>query len=252
MSTALVITHTESEDPGHLATWLPEAGLSLEVVEPWRGDALPTSLDGYQALVVMGGPQDAYDDTSAPWLADVKMLMAQAIQSRLPTFGVCLGAQLLAEACGGTVEPGERGPEVGARLVARRDLAGADPLFWDLPLSPVVVQWHWDAVTELPPNSTLLMSGSAYENQAFRVGDRAWGTQFHVETPPEMVTRWAASDQARLAQQGIDSAAVLERTLPELDEVAEIWGEVLRRFAKLAVGVRAGMPLPQAGCPKEG
>jgi GMP synthase-like glutamine amidotransferase len=223
--TALVITHTESEDPGHLASWLPAEGLPLSVVAPWLGEELPTSLDGYSAMVVMGGPQQAYDDTSAPWLAAVKGLLKEAVASSLPTFGVCLGAQLLAEACGGRVEPGSDGPELGSYLVAKRDVAGADPLFWDLPLSPVVVQWHYDAEVELPPGSTLLMSSSRYPHQAFRVGDCAWGIQFHVEADADMVTRWATKD-GRLD--------VLDRTLPELDEVSEVWGEVLRRFARLA------------------
>ena len=224
--TALVITHTESEDPGYLGEWLASEGLELQVVAPWLGESLPTSLDGYQALVVMGGPQQAYDDSSAPWLADVKSLLRQAVSDGLPTFGVCLGGQLLAEACGGRVETGAAGPELGARLVARRDAAGADPLFWDLPLSPVVVQWHWDAIVDLPPGSTLLMSGTTYPHQAFRVGEKAWGIQFHVEADAAMVTRWAEKDGRR---------DVLDRTLPELDEVAEVWGEVLRRFARLAL-----------------
>jgi GMP synthase-like glutamine amidotransferase len=226
---ALCITHTESEHPGHLATWLPEAGLDLDVREPWRGDELPASLEGYQALVVMGGPQQAYDDGSAPWLTHTKELLREAVDTGLPAFGVCLGAQLLAEAAGGRVEPGEHGPELGARLVAKRDLAGNDPLFWDLPLSPPVVQWHWDAVVQLPPSSTLLMSSTTYPHQAFRVGDKAWGIQFHVEADPDMVTRWAAS--AADVPDGL-----LDRTIDELDEVAEVWGEVLRRFARLAVG----------------
>ncbi|MGZ6793045.1 MAG: type 1 glutamine amidotransferase [Mycobacteriales bacterium] len=226
---ALVVTHTESEDPGHLARWLPEEGLALEVVEPWRGDALPDGLDGYAALVVMGGPQQAYDDGSAPWLRHTKALLREAVGTSLPTFGVCLGAQLLAEATGGRVAPGEAGPELGAKLVARRDLAGNDPLFWDLPLSPVVVQWHWDAVTELPPGATLLMSGTTYPHQAFRVGERAWGIQFHVEAYPALVERWAAELDG-------GGQAVLDRTLPELEEVEQVWGEVLRRFARLAVG----------------
>jgi GMP synthase-like glutamine amidotransferase len=227
--TALVITHIESEDPGHLARWLPEEGLELEVVEPWRGDALPASLDGYSALVVLGGPQQAYDDGSAPWLRQTKELLRAAVGAQLPTFAVCLGAQLLAEAMGGRVVVGEAGPELGARLVAKRDQAGNDPLFWDLPLSPVVVQWHWDVVRDLPPGSTLLMSSTTYPHQAFRVGERAWGIQFHVEAYPALVERWAGE---------LDDGGqrVLDRTLPELEEVEEVWGEVLRRFARLAVG----------------
>jgi GMP synthase-like glutamine amidotransferase len=233
---ALVVTHAEVEGPGWIEDWLVEEGLGVEVVAPWRGDALPVSLEGVQALVVMGGPQDAYDDTSAPWLRATKDLLRTAVAQGVPTLGVCLGAQLLALATGGQVSPGDRGPELGARLVARRDVAGADPLFWDLPLSPVVVQWHWDAVTALPPGATLLMAGTTYENQAFRVGDRAWGLQFHVETPPAMVTAWVEESRASLTEAGVDVDVLLARTLAELDEVAEVWGEVVRRFARLALG----------------
>jgi GMP synthase-like glutamine amidotransferase len=222
-ATALVVTHTESEGPGHLATWLAEEDVALHVVEPWRGDPL-AGLTSYDALVVMGGPQQAWDDSSAPWLAQTKELLATATREGLPTLGVCLGAQLLAEATGGKVAPGEHGPELGARLVAKRDLAGGDPLFWDLPLSPVVVQWHWDAVVELPPRATLLMSSTVYPHQAFRVGERAWGLQFHVECDEDMVTRWAAAD---------DAENVLAGTLAELPEVQEVWGEVVRRFGRL-------------------
>ncbi len=233
--TALVITHTESEDPGHLSTWLPSAGLELQIVAPWRGEALPATLDGFDALIVMGGPQQAWDDTSAPWLRETKDLLRTAVAGELPVFGVCLGAQLLAEATGGQVKPGADGPELGAKLVAKRDLASADPLFWDLPLSPVVVQWHWDVVTELPPDSTLLMSSTAYPHQAFRVGTCAWGIQFHIEADAAMVTRWAEHNAAELAVLGMDPEQVLARTLPELEEIDEVWGEVLRRFARLVL-----------------
>jgi GMP synthase-like glutamine amidotransferase len=124
--------------------------------------------------------------------------------------------------------------------VAKRDAAGADPLFWDLPLSPVVVQWHWDAVVALPPRTTLLMSSTTYPNQAFRVGERAWGIQFHVEADPDMLGRWAASAGDAVPD------GLLERAVAELDEVAEVWGEVLRRFARLVVGGPA-VVAPSAG-----
>jgi GMP synthase-like glutamine amidotransferase len=229
--TALVITHTESEGPGLIGSWLPEAGLGLEVVEPWRGDELPAALDGFEALVVMGGPQQAWDDSSAPWLAATKALIRKAVGAELPTFGVCLGAQLLAEATGGRVAPSANGPELGARLVGKRDLAGNDPLFWDLPLSPVVVQWHYDEVTELPPGATLLMSSPSYPHQAFRVGAKAWGIQFHIETDPGMLARWVEQDRDTLA----DPAATLAGMVEVMPEIEEVWGEVLRRFAGLAL-----------------
>jgi GMP synthase-like glutamine amidotransferase len=183
----------------------------------------------------MGGPQQAYDDGSAPWLRATKELIRSAVANGLPTLGVCLGAQLLAEATGGRVQPGEHGPEVGAKLVAKRDAAAADPLFWDLPLSPVVVQWHWDAVTDLPPAATLLMSSPTYPHQAFRVGERAWGIQFHIETDAAMVGRWADNDRGDLLELEIDPDVVLGRTVTEIPEIEEVWGEVARRFARLAL-----------------
>ena len=229
---ALVITHAEAEPPGLLSTWLPEAGLELQVVEPWRGDPLPTSLDGFDALISMGGPQQAYDDSTAGWLRDTKRLMAQAVADRLPVLGICLGAQLLAEATGGSVKPGDQGPELGVKLVAKRDLAAEDPLFWDLPLSPLVIQWHWDVITELPPAAVLLMSSPRYAHQAFRVGPSAWGLQFHVETPPELVRAWAAHDAGQLRELGLDPAELVVRAVDALPEVEEVWGEVIRRFAR--------------------
>ncbi len=233
---ALVVTHAESEGPGLLAEWLPAAGLELDVVRPYAGEPLPALT--HDALLVMGGPQDAYDDRSAPWLRETKDLLRAAVRERVPTLAVCLGAQLLAEALGGVVEPGDEGPELGARLVARRDAATEDPLCWDLPLSPVVVQWHWDAITELPPGAVLLASSPRYANQAFRVGDRAWGLQFHVETPAEMVQAWAA-------ELGPDSGAdaIVARTLPQLPEVEEVWRTVVERFAALATGEDPGRRL---------
>ena len=161
MARALVVTHSADEGVDNLGTWLQDAGLELAVVEPWAGDELPTDPTQYDALVVMGGPQQAYDDGSAPWLAATKDLLRAAVEQRVPTLGVCLGAQLLAEATGGRVAPGDQGVEAGARLVAKRDAAWSDELLADVPLTPTVFQWHEDAIVDLPPGAVHLAAQPA-------------------------------------------------------------------------------------------
>ncbi|MBC7375270.1 MAG: type 1 glutamine amidotransferase [Frankiales bacterium] len=236
MAKALVITHSATEGIANLGDWLTEAGLELDVVEPWDGAQLPTDLGAYDALVVMGGPQQAYDDDSAPWLPATKELLRLAVRTDVPTLAVCLGAQLLAEATGGRVRLGEDGIEAGARLVAKRDAAWDDPLLADVPFTPTVVQWHEDVVVDLPPGAVLLASSSKYDNQAFRVGARAWGLQFHIETPPEMLRHWGREYGARVVEAGQDPVALAERAVEELEEVAAVWQPVAARFAEIVQG----------------
>ena len=243
MARALVITHSATEGIANLGDWLTEAGLELDVIEPWAGQELPTDLSAYDALIVMGGPQQAYDETSAAWLPATKHLLREAVRADVPALGICLGAQLLAEANGGRVAIGDEGVEAGARLVAKRDAAWDDALLADIPFTPTVVQWHEDAIVDLPPGAVLLASSSRYANQAFRIGARAWGLQFHVETTPEMALHWATAYGDAVTESGRDPFVLAERVVEELDEVRECWQPIARRFAEIAQG-RARTVLP--------
>jgi GMP synthase-like glutamine amidotransferase len=230
----LVVVPSETDPPARLGEWLRDAGLDLDERHQGLGDALPETLDGFDGLVVLGGPQSAMDDAAAsPGLAGVRELLRQALAADLPTLAICLGAQLLAEVGGGKVRPGVDGPEVGATLVAKRDAADADPVFGPLPLSPDVIQWHRDEIAELPTGATLLAGNPFYAHQAFRVGRHVYGLQFHIETTPEIVRRWAEHDAEGVAATPYDLEMICARAEDVHPDVAEAWQPFTARFADL-------------------
>jgi GMP synthase-like glutamine amidotransferase len=251
VGTALVIENDPSDDLRRLGDWLTGAGLELTVLRPHAGDALPDGLDDYNSLIVMGGDQNAYaasDGTpGAPWFPALEGLLRKAVRNRVPTLAVCLGAQLLAQAHGGLVERSTSGPEIGPALVGRRDAADRDPLFKWVPLLPDVIQWHRDEITELPLKAVLLAASSRYPHQAFRLGDRAWAVQFHIECDVAMIEHWAADDIATLDELGYDRDAVVYATAEILPDVEEVWQPFAARFAALALGELPDADIPVAG-----
>ncbi|WP_344610428.1 type 1 glutamine amidotransferase [Dactylosporangium salmoneum] len=239
-NTALVVENDPSDGLARLGDWLTGGGLRLELVRPHAGEPLPADLDGYAALVVLGGEQDAFPDErgerAAPWFDELDGLLRKAVRHRVPTLAICLGAQLLAQAHGGTVERSAAGPEVGVRLVARRDVADEDPIFAAVPFAPDVLQWHLDEIVELPMNSTLLAASTHYPIQAYRIGSAAWGLQFHIECDLEMFAQWAIDGVGTLGDLGIDPVEMLERVEAALPDVLDVWKPFAERFAAVALG----------------
>ena len=234
MPRLLVVVPSESDPPARLGEWLRAAGLELDERHLRLGDPLPDNLDGVGGLLVLGGPQSAADDdATSPELVGVRHLLRQAIDADLPTLAICLGAQLLARVGGGRTRVGVDGPEVGATLVAKRDVADADPVFGPLPLSPDVIQWHHDEISELPAGATLLAGNPHYPHQAFRMGAHVYGLQFHIETTPEMVRAWASRDRVGVAASPLDVETLCARAEAAHDDVAEAWEPFAGRFAAL-------------------
>jgi GMP synthase (glutamine-hydrolysing) len=203
-------------------------GSRVRVLRPHLGDRLPQPSaedgQGHTGLIVLGGEMGAWDDEIAPWLPATRRLLADAVRQQVPTLGICLGAQLLAAACGGTVERGAAGLELGLTPVTPLPACIADPFFGrvDRALeadrrrgkqeSWAVHQYHYDAVTRLPADAELLVTGQRYPQQGFRVGSTAWGVQYHPEVSTRGFVRWV--DSARLTGELAQDAGA--RVLPPI------------------------------------
>jgi GMP synthase-like glutamine amidotransferase len=250
----LVIENDPTDDARRLGTWLTEAGLRLEVLRPHAGDPLPADLEGYAGLVVLGGEQDAYpgaDGTpGAPWFPELEGLLRKAVRYGVATLGVCLGAQLLAQAHGGLVERSPAGPEVGPALVAKRDIAERDPLWVEVPLLPDVLQWHRDEITELPIGAVLLAASTRYPHQAYRIGARAWGIQFHIECDTAMIADWVADDGGTLDELGYDPELVVAACDRAMADVEGAWRPFAHRFAAVVTGELSTAGLGGTGGPR--
>jgi GMP synthase (glutamine-hydrolysing) len=227
---ALIVQHHPSEGLGWLQEWLPEAGLDVHPIHPYLGHRVPTSVEG-DALIVLGGPMGCMDDDQAQWLPAVRTLLRTAVDDGVPTLGICLGAQLLAAATGGYVQKGTAGPELGLSTIEvvqpdNQMPAGSMP----------VVQWHYDTITALPPDADLVASSERYEVQAFRLGEVAWGVQFHFEATPEMVAEWAASDGSALEQLGRTPESVVSEVRFAAQQLQDAGLDLARQFARLVTG----------------
>ncbi|MFP5347298.1 MAG: type 1 glutamine amidotransferase [Actinomycetes bacterium] len=237
----LVVQHEQGVPPCRYAT-LPGAG--VHVVRPYTGDALPGDCRGFDGLMVLGGTMAAWEDDVAPWLPASRRLLASAVADGTPTLGICLGAQLLALATGGRVERGASGPELGVVPVTLTADADDDPLARALPSSFLAPQGHRDAVTRLPPDAVLLASSDRYENQLFRVGERAWGVQYHPEVDAATFEDWMRGDAEQLAEQGRTPEEVTAQFREREGELADV---AARHASAFAASVRAASAARAAG-----
>lgn len=204
--------------------WIGEG--EVEVVRPHAGDPMPAAAS--RGLIVLGGPMSATDDAEVPWLAPTRDLLAASVDAGVPTLGICLGAQLLAVACGGSVETwAAPGREAGVIDVRWRDAAAHDPLVGGLPDPFPAASSHRDAVDRLPEGATWLGFSDRYPHHAFRVGEAAWGLQFHPEVSPAAFRRWMAR------YSDVDGDAVSTEFERRDAEVAAAGRAVAERFAAL-------------------
>jgi GMP synthase-like glutamine amidotransferase len=194
----LVLQHEACEHPGEFRRFLAEDGHEWVPVELDAGE-MPPALDGFDALWVMGGPMDVWEEDKHPWLVAEKALIRDAVEQRgMPFLGLCLGHQLLACALGGECGKSEV-PEIGV-LPVRLTQMGADSVFLDnVPEEFPCLQWHGAEVSRLPEGAVVLATSPECAVQAMSWGPRALSMQFHMEVETDTVENWTAIPAYRAA-----------------------------------------------------
>ena len=223
----LVVQH-EDDDPIHrMGEWM---AVDLDVRRPYGGDDLPTSLQGYAALVVMGGAMGANDDATSPWLPATRELIREAAADGVPTLGICLGHQLATVALGGEVLPNPAGRQFGLYDVNWEPAAHLDRLFSTVATPRRGAHWNDDIVTRLPEGAVLMARSSSGDVQAVRHAPTVWGVQWHPEVDEPLFRGWLVDGNA--------DPALAEATLADLrssaEELEQAWRPLASRFVELA------------------
>jgi GMP synthase-like glutamine amidotransferase len=222
----LIIKHVGNEGPGLVRTYFESQGWPLEIVDFSNGDGLPSNLDDIAAVVMLGGPMNVYEEEKYPFLKNEDDFISRLIIEDIPFFGICLGAQLLAKACQGRVLKVNAG-EIGWYTVNMTKEGRQDTLFYGLPARLTVFQWHEDTF-EVPEGGILLVQGKTCRNQAFKVGNYAYGLQFHIEVTPDMVSEWMKDQGER-----VDVNTIIKTTIEKRNFLEKQTNAILANFLRI-------------------
>jgi GMP synthase-like glutamine amidotransferase len=226
------LQHVAFEDAANIAAWALGRGYSVTRTRLDLGQSLPPQ-DTFDWLVVMGGPMNVDEHDAYPWLVQEKQFLRSAIDRGVRLLGVCLGAQLIAEVLGGAVTR-NRQTEIGWHPVTLTEAAGSSPLFGRFPREVPAFHWHGDTFS-IPPGAVRIAASAGCDNQAFEVGRRVVGLQFHWDYS-------AASIEAMLrhcgdeltSAPGIQSDSEIRARLDQVDSIERLLGQLLDAMAEAA------------------
>lgn len=197
----------------------------FEIEKKRAQDIEQASSTGYSAIIILGGPMAVYDNL--PHLHKEQELISDAIKNNVPTLGICLGSQLIAQTVGGSVFRGSR-KEIGWFDVSLSE-EGATSLFAGLKSPMKVFQWHGDTY-KLPKEASVLAYSDLYP-QAFRVGS-AYGIQFHLEVDKHMIESWSQEYDADVMAEKIDRSDLMPK-VGEIEKLTEMCQLVYENFRRV-------------------
>jgi GMP synthase-like glutamine amidotransferase len=229
----LAISHQRDAGPGVFADAITQSGGELAVWHRAETDEPPIDPLRAGAVIVLGGAMHPDQEGIHPWLAAERELIAELLAREVPLLGVCLGAQLLAHSAGGGVRRA-RHPEIGWFEVEVTAEGREDPLLG--PLAPRFEAFEWHSYECTPPPGAIALARTELCLQAFAIGERCWGIQFHAEVSAADALRWI--DEYRVDPDAVamrlDYEAVRRDSVPRLPAWNRVGADLCRRFVGLA------------------
>jgi len=235
MPRLLVCQHVPHEILGTLNPLLKSAGFRIRYVNFGRHPDAAPSLEGYQGLVVLGGPMSVNETPEHAHLTTEMRLIETALEKDLPVLGICLGAQLVAKTLGAEVYRNDE-KEIGWYDVAPTANAAGDPLVGHFDRSEKIFQWHGDTFN-LPAGAVHLAASRRCEQQAFRYGENVYALQFHLEVDEPMIERWLNVpenvDEIRRLGGNIDANVIRRETQTNIHKLKALSDRTFGEFIKL-------------------
>lgn len=236
MAKILVIQHSPTEGLGTLEGEIAANKMTVSTLRTFENPVFPSSveLEGYGALIILGGPMGVYEEKKYPWIKKELLIVGEALRQKKPILGVCLGAQMLAKAAGARVYPGPV-KEFGWGQIRFDDwFSKRNPLTFQMGLAEphTVFQWHGDTF-DFPVEGYRLAWNETYPAQMFCYQGNAIGIQFHPEMTAEMIQSWVQWGQKEIREAGLDPARILEETPQYLPALQKICHKFFYGFASL-------------------
>jgi len=240
MPRALAIVHQPDAGPGVFRDEALALGWDMDSWLIPAGSETPADPHSYDAVFAFGGAMHADQEAEHPWLRDEKDLLASLLDAGMPTMGVCLGSQLLAEAAGARAERAPK-PEIGWYELELTPEGARDPVLGGIDSPFEAFQWH-SYRSPLPPGAVELAS-SPIAMQAYRIDDSAWGVQFHAEVSEEDAVSWAVNYDVDedAVKMGVDSDELQTQILLRIGEWNRLGRNLCGRFLGVAESL-AGEP----------
>ena len=187
----IVFQHIENEGLEKIDKYLDSKNILITTIKFYKNEKIPSNLNQFSLMIVLGGPMDVWMLKKYPWLAEEKKAIKKfVIELNKPFVGICLGCQLLGEVVGGKVVK-SKSPEIGFLNIFCKETIKHDKILDFLPESFIVFQWHSYEVDKINnPEIEILAESNSTKIQMFRYGNHAYGLQFHLEINEDSIIRW--------------------------------------------------------------